>query len=136
MVVSLMLKYRNDKCGMSIIEILVAVMLLTIGVYGFYQHFIGLGSRSLHELGKIEATLLARQQVEQLRATPYETLRAWNPPGESKVIAGHVKYQYLTTLEPQADGSIEIHVVVGWNLDENNQFVPGRKVKAWGVRGP
>lgn len=131
-----MIHRRAYRQGVTIIEIVVALMILTVGAYAVFNHFISQANLSRHSQRRAQAQLLAQQQLEELRACSPEALLAWTPVTSPEILSDDPQFQVLRTLTPQPDGSVAITTRVGWGLDAQNQFVPPRVVTLKGVRLP
>ena len=80
-----MLGRTRTRHGLSIVEGLVALALLTFGLWVIFSQMTAadrLGEDRLHHL---QARWLAAGQLEQLRACDYESLSRW--PGDAEPVA-------------------------------------------------
>lgn len=131
-----MIHHRNDKYGFSIVEILLALAILTFGVYGVYEQFLKSNQRGLEQVSQLKARLLASQELEHLRACSHASLKSWKPVTDLLPYPGDLKFQYLDTISVRPDGLIELNVQVGWDMRSGEKFEPGHSVTVKGVKAP
>jgi prepilin-type N-terminal cleavage/methylation domain-containing protein len=131
-----MIHHRHDKHGFSIVEVLLALAILTFGVFGIYEQFLKSNQRGLGQVSQIKARLLASQELEHLRACSYASLKSWKPTADSLPYPGNLKFQYLDTLAVRPDGLLELSVQVGWDMRSGEKFEPGHSITVKGVKAP
>ena len=127
---------RFHDRGFSIVELLVAIAVLAIGVYGIYAKFVDVDRLSHQRLDNIQGRLLAQQELERLRACPYESLKAFQPDELPPSIPEHTKYHFRDQVTIRDDGLLELTVVVGWGAKPGEPFEPGTSVTVIGVKAP
>src|SRR4051794_19104478 len=78
----------RDERGFTLIEVLVAVLLLTVGVLGTFQLFDGANAATGRTQAREAATNLAREIVEAGRSLPYPKLIDSSVDGDLRTIPG------------------------------------------------
>lgn len=131
----MLIKHATAR-GMTVIEILVAVFILSIGAYTIFDNLNIQASHGRDTTRRMQAQMLARQKVEELRAAPYAALKQWQAPAQPAVLPDNLRYQYLASVKPGDKGALNLSVTVGWNVEADGAFVPGNSVEARGVRLP
>ena len=126
---------RAPRRGASIVEVLVALAILTLGAGAIFDQFTGVGKRSREEALRTQARWLAHQELNLLLAAPAADFAAWQVPEVPAPLASDISFAGQPTVKRRDDGALEIAVQVGWLVREN-KFEPGRSVIARGVRRP
>src|SRR6056297_2648536 len=88
------MSFRSSKKdrGMSLIEIMIAVGVFTLGVMAGAHFIIEIHKSSVNNLEKKQAVFLAREGVEALRSIPYTDLEgSTEPEGYTLVMRGRVE---------------------------------------------
>jgi Tfp pilus assembly protein PilV len=75
------MRTRRDACGFSLVEALVAILILTIGVGALAQLFLLVVRANVAAREITESTVLAQQKIEQLIASGW-----WEPVNGSDVL--------------------------------------------------
>lgn len=118
------------------VEILLALAILSFGVYGAYEQFIQVSTMGRQRLDPVRARYLAQQQLETLRACDFSALKerpAMPAPANHPV---SLRYFYHDTITPRPDGALTLTVQVGWNMRAGEPFQPGQSVTVQGVKAP
>ena len=115
---------------------MVALGILSLGAFVAYDHFVTSQKVGLRQLSRVQASCLAQQELEQLRACPYGQLKAWRPSPMPVPFPSHLQFVYLDQIEPRPDGLLELTVSVGWDLLGSQQFEPGNSVTLKGLKAP
>ncbi|MCL5270987.1 MAG: prepilin-type N-terminal cleavage/methylation domain-containing protein [bacterium] len=120
--------------GFTIAEIMIALAVLTIVAYGVYDNLQNTSRLGQQRYERIQAQLLAQQELERLRACPYDALRAWTPPAIVQKLPNHLKFDYRDTVAPRPDGMLDLTVQVGWNMAKGQEFNAANSVTLKGVK--
>jgi len=110
---------RNvDEAGFSLIELMVAMVVLTIGSLGITKLLTTSFWATSFARRATEATVLGGDKLEALRTIPVASLTS----GQERVneqgapsAEGH--YVRRWTVTPQVDGTTQVTVVVSWSQD-------------------
>lgn len=105
--------HRNR--GFSTVEMLIAIGVLTFGVYGVYDRFIETGQAMSRQVWRTQSDFAAKQRLAELKAVPLAELKAWTPPDRAeKTPEGRwVKPE----IKPIDGGGVEIAVTAGWGSE-------------------
>jgi len=131
-----MLPYKKHTRGSTIVELLIAVAILTFGALGVYEHFLALNQRGRDQLGAIQARCLALGELEQLRACSYEELKQWKSPATPASYPNHLKFICQDSVSVRPDGLLELTVQMGWDMPRGGKFEAGRAITVKGLKGP
>jgi Tfp pilus assembly protein PilV len=129
-------RHLTSQGGFSVVEILVALAVLTFGVVGVYSQFTGIGRMGRDRITTIQARFLAHQELEQLRACSFECLKNWKPPLAVLPYPNHLKFFYQDQILVRPDGTLELNVQVGWDMRSGENFEKGRSVAVQGLKAP
>lgn len=129
-----MLNHRKSLRAYSMVEILVALAILVVGGYGIYDRFIDAGRQARRLETRIEANLLAHQQLATLQACSFESLEGWTPPANPQALPGNLQYIYQPSVERRDDQSLALSVWVGWDTTVDQGFVPGQSLEVEGIK--
>jgi len=112
----------QDPCGLSLLEVLVATLLLAIIVASVAAVLSVAGTYSAISKRGTDAATVAAAEVERLRDLPYERI----PPGteEFEVEFGGVRYHVTRTVEPDQpqEGMKWITVEVRYDLQGQRTY--------------
>lgn len=134
--VGVMTPRSNLTRAFSIVEVLVAMAVLTFGVYAIYEQFITLRRLGDQRQPVHQARWLAHQQLEELRAAPAAALRRWTPPAQPQAVFNHGRFVQRGAVHEREDGLLQITVRVGWGESGTEGFAEGYYVEAMGVKTP
>lgn len=129
---------RNTLRGFTLVEILLALAILIFGVYGIYNQFLNASQQGRERISPIEARFLAHQELEQLRACSYSSLKSWQqPPLKSQPYPNHLPYSYRDQVQARPDGVLlELTVQVGWDMRSGEDFNKEHSVTVKGLKAP
>jgi Tfp pilus assembly protein PilV len=89
------MRTRRDACGFSLVEALVAILILTIGVGALAQLFLLVVRANVAAREITESTVLAQQKIEQLIASGW-----WEPVnGADVLVVNGATYQRRWIIE-------------------------------------
>lgn len=108
---------RRRRRGVSLVEVMVAVAVLTFGVYAIYDQFMSTRDRGLTQLDRTRARYLAHQKLEELRAAGHEALAAWEPEGDAMAPA-YAPFRDMTQLDRS---SLRFHYRVALTKGASNE---------------
>jgi Tfp pilus assembly protein PilV len=130
-----MLRHHTSRACSSV-EVLVALAVLGCAALGVYAQFLATGRRGHRHLDRTQARYLAQQELEQLRAAPFDRLKDWKAP-QPAFYPGHPQfvYQDQVTSRP-ADGLLELTVCVGWDMPLGGPFASKHSVTVKGLKAP
>lgn len=105
---------------MSLIEVMIAVAIFTIGVLGAAHLFLGPHQASVDNLNSNQAILLAREGIEAVRSIPYSEVKGMvqESEGYTLVLSGN--------LEDMADAD-EVEVWFEWGVEGGSDFISTQK---------
>jgi prepilin-type N-terminal cleavage/methylation domain-containing protein len=114
------MRTRSKRRAVTLIEVMVAVAVLTFGVYAVYDQFRASADRSRARYQQARGRFLAHQKLEELRACDFSALESWRPPESFTPAASDASppFRYRVTLErgPAAE-AIGLGVEVRWDYD-------------------
>lgn len=131
-----MIPRKSTVLAFSIIEVMVALGILSVGAFVAYDHFLTSQKVGLRQLSRVTAGYLAQQELEQLRACPYGQLKAWRPSPMPIPVPNHLQFVYLDQVEPRPDGLLELTVSVAWDMLGSQKFTPGNSITLKGLKAP
>ena len=97
-----------DKKGFSLVELLVALCLFSVGMLGTAGVIVSTHDASAHAREFSEAVSLAEAKLEQLNLVPYADLETECADGTSGSYSIHCE------ISGYADGMSQVTVVVSW----------------------
>lgn len=107
--------------GLSLVETMVALMVIVVGLAGVYRIFPQGLATGRHSLERTQATLLGRGKLEQLRLQGFETLvAAKHPPATPEPFLDsqeHVvfpRFRWQAEVMHRAEDLLEVHLRVVW----------------------
>lgn len=127
---------RHPTHGFTMIEIIVALAILTFGVCAVYDHFLDSQQLGREQINTAQARYLALQELERLRACPYASLRAWTPPAKGTFFPDHPRFTCQDHVAARVDGALDLTVEVGWGPRTGGSFAPGNSITLQGVKTP
>lgn len=127
-------KHKAGK-GFSLVEVVIALAVLTFGAYGIYARFYDSGRMSRLHYDQERAYLLAAAEMERLRACPAESLRAWRPSPDPEPWSGQLRFNYQDSVQTGENGLLNLSVKVGWDVGSNG-FEDGKVVEIRGLVTP
>lgn len=90
---------RRRRRGVSLVEVMVALAVLTFGVYAIHDQFLATRDLGLSHLDRTRARYLAHQKLEELRAAGHGALAAW-APREAAMAPAYAPFRDVTRLDP------------------------------------
>jgi type IV pilus assembly protein PilV len=123
-------KMRRER-GFTIIEVLVALAIMTIGMLGILAIYKGQMSASGYSRRATEAAVLAEDKLEQLRTAPITTAIDGNDRIDSKGVANlEGPFDRTWTLEADGTGTLTtITVAVAWSEGDGNHSLTFRTLR-------
>lgn len=114
----------SPKRGFSVIEVVVAFGLLAIMVSIFFNLIPSSTLATFRAENRLSASNLAQNQIETLRAAPFDELPSWDGKSET-VTRGSTKFTVTTSVSDIKDIKPDylklVKVTVGWVERSNNQ---------------
>ena len=111
----------SSQRGVSLVETMVALLVMAVGLAGVYRAFPQGLATGRHALERTQASLLAEGKLEQLRAQGFETLAAAASSNSSpKPFANSIqhpvfsRFRWQTEVARRAEDLLEIHLRVTW----------------------
>jgi type IV pilus assembly protein PilV len=110
---------RDDCRGFTLIETLIAIVILSVGIMGLYAMVVGTIHGTTFNKHLMTATVLAQDMMEKIRNADYDSVIAANYPLESySTIADYRSFERSVTIS--ADGTPDPHtktvtVTVSWH---------------------
>ena len=115
----------GPRAGVSVVEVLVALVVFTIGALAAVQHM--LTARQLAKAGEIitEAAAAAQYQMETLRSLPYDSVASdsetvWGFPLTWTVSGTSPKVVVLTVERPSVLGGVTVDTFVTYTANLGN----------------
>jgi type II secretory pathway pseudopilin PulG len=113
--------FTTPQCGLSLVETMVALMVLVVGLAGV-QHFFPQGlATGRHALEHTQATWLARGKLEQLRLQGFDMLLTASMPTttptpflDSQQHIVFPRFRWQTEITRQAEDLLEVRLRVLW----------------------
>ena len=129
---------RPFRRAFTVVEIIVAIGVLGVGVCAIYGQFVRTHHFGRERLLKAQAHMLAHQGLEELRASSFDALANWSPPGAYAPVEGHERFRFKSAVASPEDGTIEITVTVRWDNPEFDSIDPpeGKFTTLRGIRTP
>jgi type II secretory pathway pseudopilin PulG len=109
-----MSRRETKRRGMTIVEIVVAVGILTLGVAAICEQISASGKLARLIERQARRDLLANKQLNQLLAAPYDRLATWQPPTPPEPAPGDATLLWKASLSRQPDGLLRVSVTAGW----------------------
>ena len=108
------MRYHGGRCdqGFSLVEVLIANVILAVGVLSVAQLFTLAIASNVAAARRTEATILASQKLEELRAMPWGTEEG---SGNSDAIGSYLRYWSTEPLAGDPVRSVVLQVRVTWN---------------------
>lgn len=112
---------EDQRRGVSLVEVMVALAILVFGIYFIYDNFLNARNLGRTNVMIAQARSFAHQGVEELRACSYAELKAWTPGDKYEPLAADPRFFQKIELTPRkADEGVEIRVLIAWNPAEKN----------------
>jgi type IV pilus assembly protein PilV len=111
---------EKDNDGFSLLEVLIALVVLAVGFLGLSSMTIGTTETLSYSKNLTTATTLARWKMEQIKNARYKNITAANYPTEAYgSIAEHPRFQRTVTINDNtpAANMKTITVTVSWRGD-------------------
>lgn len=130
-----MIAQRKATMGFSLVEVVIALAVLTFGAYGIYARFYDSSRFTRLHYDQQRAHLLAVEELERLRACPADSLLAWRPAPDPEPRSSKLRFNYLDQVEVREDGLLALRVQVGWDVGPEG-FQAGKVVEVRGLKTP
>jgi type II secretory pathway pseudopilin PulG len=125
----------HPKRGLSIIEILVALGILTFAVLSIYTAFMNTSNTGKRQRVLIRARMLAQQDLAQLRACEFESLRQYKPSDQPEPYPNTHNLFRKTLVQSLGENTLLLSVEVGRQEPGNiSGFSPGQSYRIEGIR--
>jgi Tfp pilus assembly protein PilV len=126
---------RRRRAGYSVVELVIAVGIFSIGIAAIYGQFRDTRQPSQHRLFLAQAQFQAQKLLAESLACSYDELRAWKPPARFTQLEDQPRYRARTSINAAAGDAVEVVVEVGWGAsDEGREFPEGQLVTVKGMR--
>ena len=115
-----MIKFTRKNTGFTLIETLIAMVILAIGILGIWKMHTAVYSTDAYSNHLSQATSLANEQLEDLKAAGYSSLSNGSNSTQKTGVSG--KRYHLQSVIADANGTCKLVTIsVGWN---NNGSIP------------
>lgn len=114
---------RNQESGFTLLEVLIAMVVLTIGLLGLTGLTIGVMRGSSFSQNVSTATVIAKQRLEDIQRVGYTSTNTTTFPSASEnVTMGGVTFARQTTISDStpAANMKTVTVTVSWNVGTNS----------------
>ena len=111
------LRIQNNLRGFTLIEVLIAIVLVSIGILGLSAMTIGTIQGVIFSEKQTIATTLARDRLEQIKQAGYANVTSAQYPAENyHTLAGYEQFQRLVTITDNTPrpNTKTIAVTVAW----------------------
>jgi len=120
-----MFKYNKIKNGFTILEILITMLVITIGGSATYAIVQQIVFDTFTSSYRLTAAHLAKERVEfirNMRDTNWLQGEAWNYNIDSDTLDSNIpsNYNRNTTISYNPDGSMNVSVEVSWDIRGND----------------
>lgn len=115
-------RLRNNNSGFTLMEVLVAMLILSVGLLGMAALITGIINSNKLSNRISTATVLAQDKMEEVRRVGYSGMPASNTTTEENTVIDYPLYKRVTFTEvanPDA-GMKKITVTVYWDLDAHS----------------
>ena len=120
----------TSQCGLSLVETMVALMVLVVGLAGVHHFFPQGLATSRHTIERTQATVLGRGQLEQLRLQGFDTLVTAPmqtptpaPFLDSQQHAVFPRFRWQAEVTPRAEDLLEVHLRVLWPWPQHTYHI-------------
>lgn len=125
---------RRRPRAYSLVELMIAVAVLTFGLAAIYGQFRDTRQPSQYRLFLAQSQFQAQKLLSEAMACSHTDLRNWKPGAKFEKIESQPRFSARTSLNEAAGGAIEVVVQVGWGSDgDGQQFPEGQLVTVKGL---
>lgn len=114
--------FASQKDGFTLMEVLVAMLLLTIGLLGVANLTVGIIKGNSYSKNVTTATIVAQQQIDQAQRVGYTNVNSL--AGSTTVSMGGTSFTRATTVtnsSPLGEANMKtVSVAVSWNPGNNS----------------
>jgi type IV pilus assembly protein PilV len=107
---------RLDKKGFTLIEVLVACVILTIGMLGILETMVLSMQQNLTNFSRDESVRIAEQTMNELRNSDFTLLANGNSTVTRSFKNFSKNFTVTWTVTSLTTNSVAIQVVVGWTI--------------------
>lgn len=127
---------RRKPRAYSIVELVIAVAVLTFGLAAIYGQFLDTRQPAQRRLFLAQAQFHAQQLLSEALACSYDDLKGWKPAPNFSPLEDETRFGARTSVDLLSDQAIEVVVQVGWNARPDSQgqeFPEGQLVTVKGL---
>ena len=118
---------RTQRSGFTLIEVLIALVLISLGLMGLYTMVIGTIHGNTFSRNYMTATVLAQDQIERIVQADYTTVVAANYPAQDyNTMVGYEHFRRTVTIDvdvPEVNVKT-VRAIVSWrNVSGNTRNI-------------
>jgi prepilin-type N-terminal cleavage/methylation domain-containing protein len=127
---------RRRRAGFSVVELVMAVGIFSIGIAAVYGQFRDTRQPSQHRLFLAQAQFQAQKLLAESLACSYDELKAWKPSAAFTQLEDQPRFSARATVDSVAGDAIEVVIEVGWGTSDETggQFPESQRVTVKGLR--
>jgi len=130
-----MVNRNGPRRGLSIIELLFALSILTFAVMGIYSSFVNMANSGKRQRVMIRARMLAQQDLAQLRVCSFDSLHQYRPPGQAEPYPNTHNLFRKTSVQALDENTLKLSVEVGrQEPGDRPGFSTGQSYRIEGIR--
>jgi type II secretory pathway pseudopilin PulG len=127
---------RRRRAGYSVVELVIAVGIFSIGIAAVYGQFRDTRQPSQHRLFLAQAQFQAQKLLAESLACSFDDLKAGNRPRQFTQLEDQPRFSARASVNAVAGDAIEVVVEVGWGASDETggEFPAGQLVTVKGLR--
>lgn len=120
-------KLRADREGFTLLEILIALTIFSVGVMAIAQMLLSMMRGNVAANRLTSATYLAQQKLEEVLAAPFDDITAANFPAENyNTIANYPDYKRALSITTNSANTFKtLTITVYWKNADGTDHQPG-----------